>query len=58
MGLTIKKRNRKFKMLDSEVITILAIFHLKFYRNLKHLYLNRSNRIEINRVLVCFLEIF
>ncbi len=39
-GSTTKKRNRKFKMSDSEVMTILVIFHLKSYRNLKHFYLN------------------
>jgi len=33
-------RNRKFTMSDSEVITILILFHLKGYRNLKHFYLN------------------
>lgn len=37
---TKKKRNRKFKMSDSEVMTILVIFHLKSYRNLKHFYLH------------------
>lgn len=36
----IKKRNRKFKMSKSEVMTILVIFHLKSYRNLKHFYLH------------------
>jgi len=35
-----KRRKRKFKMDDSEVITILVIFHLKQYRNLKHFYIN------------------
>ncbi len=39
-GSTTKKRNRKFKMSDSEVMTILVIFYLKSYRNLKHFYLN------------------
>lgn len=34
-----KKRNRKSKMSKSEVITIMVIFHLKSYRNLKHFYL-------------------
>ena len=33
-GSLTKKRNRKFKMSDSEVMTILVIFHLKSYRNL------------------------
>lgn len=35
-----KLRNRKFKMSDSEVITILIIFHLMNYRELKHFYIN------------------
>jgi hypothetical protein len=34
-----KKRNRKFKMSKSEVMTIMVIFHLKSHRNLKHFYL-------------------
>ena len=33
-----KKRNRKSKMSDSEIMTILVLFHLKSYRNLKHFY--------------------
>jgi hypothetical protein len=33
---SIKLRKRKFKMSDSEVMTIMVIFHLKSYRNLKH----------------------
>lgn len=35
-----KRRNRKFKLNDSEVITILVIFHLGQFRNLKHFYIN------------------
>nr|WP_226789105.1 hypothetical protein [Polaribacter porphyrae] len=31
---TTKKRNRKFKMSKSEVMTIMVIFHLKSHRNL------------------------
>jgi hypothetical protein len=34
----LKQRNRKFKLSDSEVITILIIFHLGQFRNLKHFY--------------------
>ena len=34
-----KARNRKFKLDDSEVITILILFHLGQYRNLKHFYI-------------------
>lgn len=33
-----KKRNRQFKMSDSEVITIVVLFHLRGYRCLKHFY--------------------
>lgn len=36
---TIKIRNRKSKMSDAEVITLLILFHLKGYRCLKHFYL-------------------
>jgi hypothetical protein len=32
-------RNRHFKLTDSEVITILLLFHLGQFRNLKHFYL-------------------
>jgi len=35
-----KLRNRKFKLSDSEVITIMILFHLKQFRNLKHFYIN------------------
>jgi len=35
---TLKNRNRKFTMSDSEVMTIMILFHLKSYRNLKHFY--------------------
>ena len=35
-----KKRNRKFIMTESEVITILILFHTGGYRNLKHFYTN------------------
>jgi len=39
-GKNKRIRNRKFKMSNSEVITILILFHLKGYRNLKHFYLH------------------
>ena len=35
-----KKRKRARKMSDSEVITIMVLFHLKGYRCLKHFYIN------------------
>ena len=35
-----KRRNRKFKLNDAEVITILIAFHLGGYRNLKSFYQN------------------
>lgn len=37
---TTKTRNRKPKLSDAEVITILVLFHLKGYRCLKHFYLD------------------
>lgn len=37
---SVKRRNRKSKMSDSEVITIMVLFHLKGYRCLKHFYIN------------------
>jgi hypothetical protein len=38
--LNKKTRRRKSKMTESEVITILIIFHHKQFRNLKHFYIN------------------
>jgi Transposase DDE domain len=38
-GVQTKKRRKKSKMSDSEVITIMLLFHLKGYRCLKHFYL-------------------
>lgn len=35
----ISQRNRAFRLTDSEVITILLLFHLGHFRNLKHFYL-------------------
>ena len=37
---SIKKRNRAFKMSDSEVITIMILFHSGQFRYLKHFYIN------------------
>lgn len=39
-GSPKKQRNRKFAMSDSEVITIMILFHLMRYRDLKHFYIN------------------
>ncbi len=39
-----KQRNRKFIMSDSEVITILIIFHLMRYRDFKHFYINHVQK--------------
>lgn len=39
-----KRRNRKFKMSDSEVITILVMFHAKGYRCLKHFYIHHVQK--------------
>ncbi len=38
--VTKRHRNRKYTMNDSEVITIVVLFHLKGYRCLKHFYIN------------------
>lgn len=35
----VKHRNRKFKLSDSEVMTIMVLFHSGNFRNLKHFYL-------------------
>jgi hypothetical protein len=34
----VKLRKRKFRMSDSEIMTIMVLFHLKSYRNLKEFY--------------------
>ncbi|MDR0545105.1 MAG: transposase [Odoribacteraceae bacterium] len=39
-----KTRNRKFTMSDSEVMTILILFHLSHYRELKAFYINHIKR--------------
>ncbi len=41
---TVKLRKRKFRMSDSEVMTIMILFHLKSYRNLKHFYITHVCR--------------
>ncbi len=41
---TKKRRKRAFKMSDSEVITILILFHLKNYRCLKHFYITHIQK--------------
>jgi hypothetical protein len=35
----VRKQKRESKISDSEIMTILILFHLKSYRNLKHFYL-------------------
>lgn len=35
-----KRRNRSFKLSDSEVITIMILFHAGQFRNIKHFYIN------------------
>ena len=37
---TLKQRNRKTTLSDSEVMTILILFHSSHYRDLKHYYIN------------------
>lgn len=41
---SVRLRRRKFKMSDSEVMTIMILFHLKSYRNLKHFYITHVCR--------------
>ena len=38
-GAPKKRRNRKFTMSNSEIMTILILFHSSSFRNLKHFYL-------------------
>ena len=37
-GTPKKRRNRKFTMSNSEIMTILILFHSSSFRNLKHFY--------------------
>jgi ribosome-associated protein YbcJ (S4-like RNA binding protein) len=37
---SVKKRKRKCKLSDSDVISIMVFFHLKGYRCLKHFYIH------------------
>ena len=48
-----KRRNRKSTMSDGEVMTILVIFHLKSYRNLKHFYINHVCKFMGNEFPEC-----
>ena len=41
-----KRRNRKFTMSGSEVMTILILFHFSFFRDLKHFYLFVRSRMK------------
>jgi len=48
-----KRRNRKRKMSDGQVMTILVLFHLKSYRNLKHFYIDHVCRFMRNEFPEC-----
>lgn len=37
---TSKRRNRKSRLVDSEVMTIMILFHQSHYRNFKHFYID------------------
>ena len=50
-----KRRNRKFKMSDSEVMTILILFHLSRYRDLKAFYLQYITHSSIRVPTSCLL---
>ncbi len=39
-----KRKNKPSKLNDAEVITILIVFHLSGFRNLKHFYINYVQR--------------
>ena len=43
-----KRRNRKFKLNDAEVMTIMIAFHLGGYRNLKFFYINYVQKYLTN----------
>ena len=45
-GAPKKRRNRKFTMSGSEVMTILILFHFSFFRDLKHFYLFVRSRMK------------
>ena len=40
----LKQRNRKSTLSDSEVMTILILFHSGHYRDLKHYYINHVKK--------------
>ncbi len=46
----VRQRNRKFRLSDSEVITILIIFHLGQFRNLKHFYQHYVQKASNERI--------
>ena len=39
VNVGIKRRNRKSKLSNSEVMTLMVLFHTGNFRNLKHFYL-------------------
>ena len=45
-GAPKKRRNRKFTMSGSEVMTILILFHFSSFRDLKHFYLFVRSRMK------------
>ena len=45
-GAAKKRRNRKFTMSGSEVMTILILFHFSSFRDLKHFYLFVRSRMK------------
>ena len=47
-GAPKKRRNRKFTMSGSEVMTILILFHFSSFRDLKHFYLFVRSRMKSN----------
>ena len=47
-GAPKKRRNRKFTMSGSEVMTILILFHFSSFRDLKHFYLFVRSRMKFD----------
>ena len=52
-GAPKKRRNRKFTMSGSEVMTILILFHFSFFRDLKHFYLFVRSRMKSDVPIPC-----
>ena len=52
-GAPKKRRNRKFTMSGSEVMTILILFHVSSFRDLKHFYFFVRSRMKSDFLIPC-----